>query len=80
MEDWKILMNITDYEYDNAPLLAKVMNVSQKKAEDKLKELEKQGLVELEWGDESIGDGKSRDYIYTIELTDNGKKLLESKK
>ena len=77
MEDKEILLNIRDYEYDNAFQLAKLLKISEKEAEEKLKELEKKGLIEIEGGDETIAEGESRDYIYEINLTNKSKNLLE---
>jgi DNA-binding MarR family transcriptional regulator len=79
VEEKDILLYVKNFDDYNALELMKKMSINQKELEERMKGLEKKGLIKLTWGDEDIGDGESIDYIHWIELTEKGKKLLEGK-
>jgi len=80
MKDFRILSDIENLDYDNASEIAKSLGISQKDAEEILKDLEKKGLIEIEYSDEDIAPGEVLTVLYRCTLTNQGRKVLKNNK
>ena len=80
MDDFKILSDIENLEYDDANQIAKSLDISFEKAEEILKDIEKRGLIEIDYSDEDIAPGEVLKVIYQCILADKGKNILNNKK
>ena len=69
LEDIEIL-DLTVYQ------LSKKYKIVEKEIEEKLKELEKQGLIKIDYHDEEIEDMEIKEVMMNLDVTNKGKKLL----
>ncbi|MAH47610.1 hypothetical protein CMI37_17445 [Candidatus Pacearchaeota archaeon] len=58
--------------------LSKKYHIKEKEIEDMLEELEKKSLIKIDYCDEDIGAGETKEVMMNLYITNKGKELLKN--